>query len=545
MKKRIYFGLFAGLFLTAGCADWDDHYEDALPSGTSGQNLWEQLKSNAELSDFCEVLEQTKVYRMHKKTPVSYADLLSGGQSFTVLAPKNNTFNKDSLLNLVQTVTGDSAVEKSFVQNHLSRHLASVTVDSTRLMMLNSKRLNMLGNEIANVHVSEANNHASNGMLHVLDKAVVYYRNIFEQFCDAPELQSIGENLKRFNREVFDPDASVSNGVVEGVPVYIDSVVYEENRLLDRIGLLREEDSTYWAVAPVAEEWEKVKNEALEYFVFDNTYEKRDSLQQYYTMRALLEDAIFNMTDQKSVNDSLISVPYIRTNHTGLEGKHVYNVFYKPFDEGGILKGAQPISCSNGVVYKTQTWPFTPEQTYFKEIYVEGETTYLITDYEKCVYNTENHIADSVSQGKLLKITPLKSTDNWSVTFQVQNTLSGSYDVYAVVLPKSVLTQTDPDKRPNKFKATINYLDMDGKEESFSCKTADNKSEFQNQPERVDTILLAENFKFPTCNFEQSNTKFNIKLTCSITARQTSSYSREMYLDCIFLKPRTSKSEEE
>ncbi len=545
MKKKLYFGLFAGLFLMTGCADWDDHYENATPTGTAGMTLWEQLNQNAELSDFCEVLEQTKVYRMHKKTPVSYADLLKGGQSFTVLAPKNNTFNKDSLLSLVQTVAGDSSVEQSFVQNHLSRHLVSVTADSARLMMLNSKRLNMLGNAIANVNVSRANSKASNGMVHVLDKAVGYNRNIYEQLCDDPELQAIGKDLKRFNREVFNPEASVSNGVIEGVPVYIDSVVYEENRLLDHIGLLREEDSTYWAVAPTTAGWTKARNEAQEYFVFDNTYDKRDSLQQYYTARALLEDAVFNMTDQKSVTDSLVSVPYIRTNHTGLKGKHIYNVFYKPFGKGGILEGAQTVSNSNGVVYKTAEWPFTPEQTYFKEIYVEGETTYLMIDYDKCVYNQENLLADSVSQGKFLRITPLKSTDNWDVTFQLQNTLSGSYDVYAVVLPKSVLTKENPDLRPNKFKATINYIDMDGKEQSFSCKTADDKTEFQNQTERVDTILLAENFKFPTCNFEQNNTNFSIRMACSITTRQTASYSREMYLDCIFLKPRTSKSEEE
>ncbi len=416
MKKKIYFGLFAGLFLMTGCTDWDDHYEDALPSGTAGMSLWEQLRQNGELTDFCEVLEQTKVYRMHKKTPVSYADLLSGGQSFTVLAPKNNTFNKDSLLNLVQTVAGDSSVEKSFVQNHLSRLLTSVTTDSVRLMMLNGKRLQVVGSEIAGINVSTPNSHASNGMVHVLDKAVNYNRNIYEQFCDDQELYTIGQNLKRFNREIFDPDASVSNGVVEGVPVYIDSVVYEENRLLDRIGLLRAEDSTYWAVAPTTAGWEEARNEALTYYVFDNTYEKRDSLQQYYATRALLEDAIFNMTDQRSVNDSLISVPYIRTIHTNMQGKHVYNVFYKPFEEGGILYGAQPMNCSNGVVYKTAKWPFTPEQTFFKEIYVEGETIYLISDYDKCVQTIETHAADSVSQDKFLKITPLKSTDNWSVT---------------------------------------------------------------------------------------------------------------------------------
>ena len=110
--------------LTA-CSDWNDHYEGTADAGSAGGTLWQQMKANPQLSDFCEVLEQTKVYRMHKKTPVSYADLLNSGQSFTVVAPVNGTFDKAALLQQVQTVTGDSAVEKSFAMNHISRSLIS------------------------------------------------------------------------------------------------------------------------------------------------------------------------------------------------------------------------------------------------------------------------------------------------------------------------------------------------------------------------------------------------------------------------------------
>lgn len=546
MFKRLYIpSLFFGLFLFSACSEWDDHYENSLPSGEAGAPLWDQLKSNANLSDFCEVLENTNLYRMHKKTPVTYADLLKNGQAFTVLAPVNNTFNKDSLLNLVQTVSGDSAVEKSFVQNHLSRLLVSVNADSVRMMMLNSKRLNVVNGKVEGVQVAQANKHSRNGVLHVLDKAVDYNRNIYEMLCDHPQLSEIGMNLSRFNEDIFDPDASVSNGVIEGVPVYIDSVVYERNRMLEQIGLLKEEDSVYWAVVPTTQGWKDAWEVVSTYYVFDKTNDKRDSLQHYFTMRALLDDAIFNKTDQWDVNDSLLSVPYIRNTHSYAKGKHVYNVFKEPFKEGGILYGSEPIECSNGIVYKTAKWPFTPEQTFFHEVFVEGEAEYLMTDYTKCIYHFETHVADSVSENKYIVISPLSSTDNWSVTYQLNDILSGCYDIYAITLPKSVYSQKDPDVRPNKFNASINYVDEDGKVQTFACQTADGKKEFQNTTERVDTVLLAKNFKFPTTNYNQNTSKFSIKITCSITARQTSSYSREMYLDCIYLKPRTSKSEEE
>ena len=62
-----------------GCSEWDDHYENADMGGATS-TLWQQLKENPQLTDFCQVLEQTKVFRMHKKTPAS-APRNSSGQS--------------------------------------------------------------------------------------------------------------------------------------------------------------------------------------------------------------------------------------------------------------------------------------------------------------------------------------------------------------------------------------------------------------------------------------------------------------------------------
>ena len=520
------------------CSDWNDHYEGTADAA-EGATLWQQLKANPQLSDFCDVLEQTKVYRMHKKTPVSYADLLSSGQSFTVMAPVNGTFNKDSLLRLVQTVVGDSAVEKSFVQNHITRSLVSSTPETTKMLMLNMKRMTMANGAVDNIPVTVANTKSSNGVLHVMQHALPYNYNILEMLSDNPQLENIGANIRSFNEDIFDPAASVSNGVVDGVPVYVDSVVYERNRLLENIGLLDAEDSTYLVVVPTTEGWNEVYNETSKYFVYDKGIDKRDSLQQHYTMRALLEDGVFNMTDQKSVNDSLISVPYLRTNQSFEKGKKVYHVFQKPFEEGGILYGAQKLQCSNGSVYTTPKWSFKPTDTFFKELRTEGESTWMITQERDCSYNTRRQIADSISSGSYLQIIPKSGTSNWELTFRISNTLSGDYDICAVILPQSVAgLSTD---RPCKFKATINYVDEDNIPQSFNC----GNTQFQSDPARVDTVVLAEAFHFPTCNYDQNEVKVTLKLQCSILARETSRFSREMYLDCIYLRPRTSKSEEQ
>lgn len=527
------------VIMLASCSDWNDHYEGTADAASEGATIWQQMKATPELSDFCDVLEQTKVYRMHKKTPVSYADLLSGGQSFTVLAPVNNTFNKDSLLQLVQTVRGDSAVEKSFVQNHITRSLVSSSPNNAKMLMLNMKHMTMENGLVDNTPVKLANTKSSNGMFHILQHALPYKHNILEMLCDNPQLTDIGANIMSFNEDIFDPTSSVSNGVIDGVPIYVDSVVYERNRLLENVGLLDAEDSTYLVVVPTTEGWREIYNETSQYFLYDKSVEKRDSLQQYYTMSALLEDAVFNMTDQKSIQDSLISVPYLRTNQSFEKGKKVYHVFQKPFEEGGILYGANKLDCSNGRIYTTPKWSFKPTDTFFKELRTEGESTWMLTQERDCSYNIRRQIADSISSGSYLQIIPKSGTSNWELTFRISNTLAGDYDICVVLLPQSVAGLNNG--KPCKFKATINYVDEDNNAQSFNC----NNTQFESNAERVDTIVVAEGFHFPTCNYDQNEVKVTVKLQCSILARETSRYSREMYLDCIYLRPRTSKSDEQ
>lgn len=515
------------------CTEWDDHYEgDHL--GTVDQTLWQQLKSNTQLSDFCQVLEQTKIFRMHKKTPVSYADLLNSGQSFTVVAPVNGTFNKDSLLQLVQTAQGDSVVERFFVLNHLSRSLSSIEQDSKKMPLLNKKHVTMENGTIEGVNLTSYNLRAKNGILHVAARPLPYQRSLYESLSDKEELSSIGKILRQYEEDYFDANSSVSSGIIEGVPIYVDSVVIERNRMLQQIGLINAEDSTYWMIAPTTAGWNEAWNEASKYFVYDAKVLKRDSLQQHWTTRALLDDAVFNLTDQRTLTDSLVSVQYLTYRNLSTNGKPMYHVFQKPFEPGGILYGAEREECSNGVLFKTQQWPFTPEQTYLRELWSEAEQAQLITSNTECTYNPRRLTSRLISEGGYLQIVPRTATSNWEMTFRVNNTLSGKYDICAIILPKSIADVSLTDSKPCKFKAVINYVDTLGTAKTFNC----NNKQFQSDPERIDTIVLAEAFEFPVCNYNQNDIKVSIKLQCSILARETSRYSREMLLDCIYLRPR-------
>ena len=531
--------LAGGGWMGVSCSDWDDHYEANTSQG-SNLTLWQQMQQEPQLNDFCQVLEQTKVFRMHRKTSVSYADLLaSGGQSFTVVAPKNGTFNRDSLLRLVQTNQGDSVVEKFFVLNHISRSatsLSGIKADATEMLLLNGKHVSIAANDIQGVSISGPNKHASNGVLHIAEHPLPYDYNLYEALCDMPDMAGIGGYLRQYEEDWFDAESSVSSGIVEGVPVYVDSVVIERNRMLERIGLIAAEDSSYWVVAPTTAGWNRAWEQTEKYFVYDKSVLKRDSIQQFWTTRALLDDAIFNLTDQKSTQDYLLSVPYYSWLKSWTTNKPIFHVFLRPFAPGGILYGAQAVNCSNGILYKVDEWPFTPEQTFFKELWSEGESTWLITAEKDCRYNTRRQVADSISENGYLQIIPDNNRSNWELTFRVNNTLAGDYDICAILLPKSITGQTNlkaEDSLACKFRVTINYADEEGR------ILSDNRDniQFKNNPLKVDTIVLAEAFHFPTCNYDQQDIKTTVKLSCYIMNRENRDYSREMYLDCLYLRP--------
>ena len=537
--RRQPIGLFSIIYsllfsmMIASCADWDDHYEDPLSRADAEPTLWQAIQQRPELSNFSEVLSKTMVYKQHKKTSVSYANLLDGAQSYTVLAPVNGTFNKDSLLNLLATNSGDSIVERSFVGNHLSHNLATNSSNPVEFFLLNAKRVTLGNNMALQVPVKEANVKAKGGIMHVLQNTLPYRYNLYEIMLNDPRYSLIGSQLSSYQHDEFNPNLSVEGGMVDGEQIYVDSVFNERNLLLEHVGLLADEDSSYIFLVPKADEWQRVWDEAMGYFRYDSTVEGGDSLQRFWANYALLNDAIFSRTLNPSPEDSLVTDKYDRRYPK-------YHVFHRPFDKGGILYDATPVDYSNGTLYTTNHWPLTPQTSYQREIKIEGERTGLILENTGSTYTTRIHAADSVSENEYLDIIPANVNSNWTITFKMENTLAGTYDICAVVLP---LTVYDPYAavKPYMFQAVINYVDEKGKAQSFDC----NKTKFSNDPTRVDTLLLAENFTFPVCNYDQNNMKFTVTLKCSILARETKNYSREMFLDCIYLRPKNKMTTEQ
>jgi len=516
--------------LLVGCSDaWDDHYNNTEQAAAT-ESLLQRIKQNAELSDFLRVCQATHLYNNMHSTPVTYAELLDADQTLTVWAPLNGTFNVDSLLELCQTAQGDSTVGLHFVANHVSRNLYNMnSATSESVKMLNDKYLPLTAQKFFTSSVVSGNYNipASNGVLHVISSDAPYTYNLYEGLTSLGRYAHIGSLLKSFERKELDENRSIQSGLVDGRKVYSDSVMVTENDLFFSLDDIINEDSTFMMLVPDANLWAPIYEEASSLFNY-GSIEKADSVERYWKTVCLVQDLIFNRNRavNKSPLDSLITAAYTPR-------EWPYHVYYKPYDADSLFDRAQitdSMACSNGVIYHIGQWPFDTRQLYFHPVKVEGEFTSNLIENTLCTTNFRETAMEGVSGRSYLDIVAKTSTSNWTATFEVKNTLSGTYDICIVTLPKTAYLPNSRDTKPNKFKATLTYTDLQG-----AKQTVDYDTEMTTSGTKIDTVLIGR-FTFPVCNYQQPDATVSLQIRCSISNRQTS-YSREMFLDCIYLKP--------
>ncbi len=588
MKKKFKYLLFAsisGLALTACTDTWDDHYGQVPDTQYGNASLYEVLSAQPELSDFCRVLDKATLFANSRQTPITYKELLSADQFFTVWAPVNGTFNADSLIELCQTTHGDSLVEPQFLLNHIARYAHSFgNSEDTLVIMLNGKKLPLSDVNFGTATALKTNIAARNGVVHMVKTPSTYFNNIYEAMFNLPEFAHMGMFFKDYEKLTFDESSSLPCGVEDGKTVYIDSVFYKT--IFGGFGPIYHEDSLVWMLAPTKEVWDPIYEEAKSYYDYSNLA-KGDSITNYLAHYAVMQDLFFvpKKWRQKAINDSIVSNSW----YGNERGEH-YNVYYKPFEPGGIFAQdwKDSVICSNGKILVMNSWPFTKEQLYFKPItlptYAFKGLVGDISDYGgnakktktlNMTWYTANN--DSVKDG-YLSLVPEANTEKYFVEFEIPSVLSGKYDIYVVVLPKSVNPNNDMgtttagirNKLPNKFTVELYYKGKDNKDyyvESknrykfdastpgyyedgkkdtsipylFEGNAVDNKgvrdySSFVNDPLRVDTIKLCT-MQFPTCNYGQTPVTNHLVLINNVKSSEARNYADYMYISAVLLKP--------
>ena len=568
----------------ASCADWSDHYdENAGASDTSGLSLYAQIAARPELSDFRRVIDRAHVYANNRPTTLRYSDMLNGSQFYTVFAPKNGSFNCDSLLSMCDTAEGDSLVGTQFLSNHIARYRHSAG-SNEQVLMLGGKTQHLAGQYMGGAPIAVANTQASNGILHIMGTDYQYRCNIYEALISLDKYQHIGKFLRGYQITEFDPNSSTEQGVVDGKTVYCDSVFYTYNIILNTIDRIDREDSTFIMFVPSAALWEKIYPKAKERFTYANAGKTdrdqvvADSMQNLYSHYSLIQDLVFNPIWQTSPQDSITTTTWNKMSYP-------YHVYYKPYDAGGLFSyKTDSTICSNGIIYEMDEWPFDNTMLYFQKI--EREAEGLIydnyeTDKKTLSIKRCQITADSVSGG-YINVTPVTATDGFYLEYELPNVLRGDYDVKIIYLPKTVYDPTlDPDSkktadrnafRPCKFTATITYSGTDGKSYTVDTRAKyvidpsspryyvedkagdfimdcnfdadkDKTRAFITDRYCVDTVQICS-FHFPACNYGQSKCTSRLKITNSVTSKENTvtGYSANMLIDKILLIPHNDET---
>ena len=548
-------GLMASALAFGACSDtWDDHYDQSGGVSGNSTSLWATIASNSELTNFARVIDSC-----------GYRASLDGDQVFSVFAPTNAGFSStqaDSVITLYEqekrsgVITKDNKAVKEFLQNHIALYNYSVAASGqdTAIVMMNGKYLTLGNASFDGRPLLTKNQLTRNGVLFTMKGTAEYKPNIFEYLSRDASLDSLSNFLYSYNVYEFDPNQSVPGEIVDGQTTYLDSVKVLKNDLLDYyIGTVNEEDSTYWMVVPNNSEWDRLLTQYQPYFNYGDKVEKRDSMQYLYSHMFIPNGSVFSMgwNTEQSMQDSAYSVNArsytAREQIYGFKGAKYY-VYDdpKPFEPGGVFYGAEKVKCSNGLVLKVPGWNIHPTQTFMRKIIVEAESSNYRKEYDEnqsripsIVYVPSDNppYYNQVSKHAYVELLSKSKDAKPSVTYYIPDVLSNvPYDIKLVMAPAIAgdSLATEEQRKLLMVNVELGYQNQNGRETTTKLL---NRKECKK--DAVDTLLVAKDFKFPTCTYG-IDPQVTLKITSSgrPPGSRKEKYQTSLRIDCIILEPK-------
>ena len=521
--KYLIISLLLGIVSFTSCNDaWEEHYNPGAGI-KSNLNLYDYIKAQPDLTTFTKMLKIA-----------GYDTILTKPQTFTVWAPVNSGLTGVDLK--------DSVFVTNIVKNHISRFSYPTSgVSSKTVFMLDQKfivfKRTESGFSFGGKTLLQANTSTFNGILHKVDGYVPYLMNIWEFIGKTPGLDSLKAYLYSQSTSLFDQAHSVEIGTNSQNQAVYDSVIIFSNPILDKIGHLQLEDSTFSAILPNNTAWVKVYNLIKSNY---NTLPKDGGIaqQRLNTQWAIVRNSVFKFKDlliDPVMYDSLIST-------TG-------SVF-RP--SSYLFDGATRNTVSNGYAYVTDSLRFKAADSWQQPIKVEAENSSYGRSflYSSIYIRSGLGSAYTISQNKYLVCEPTtvsKSTQN-SVTFPIPNTLSGKYKISCVFVPTSIALAGDA--RQYKVRFSLSYVNTAGLQVTNAVITATNTVStvngavgaiFSTNPSDI-TKMFVTQINFPYCNIlttksALSDITVKLKVENAALIGETVNFDRILRIDYIILEP--------
>ena len=505
----------------AACTDvWDEHYQSD-PALNGSESLWELISNDPELDDFEALLQAT-----------GYADILKQKRNYTVWAPVNlsDVLDMESLRTANDSLL--TVYRKEIVENHIADYsqVAGGIRDKEdkknykRVVVLNGKSYHFEGQvgheySFAGQQLKASNIVATNGVLHKLDNGVLFAANIWEQMAKESSISAFYDFLNKDTKTEFNVNASVLGPIVDGKQTYLDSVFSVKNRWIDwgGLGRLSVEDSTYTVYALTNDAWAEFYKKIRSYYIYPEVISKDelggDSLRvisDSLVREMMCENLVFSNTINKKFFqgecDTLISTRHRLFVNKESSSREADSLHY------GCLK---ELELSNGTLHIIDQVNYKPWTWGYDTIRVQGESlrdgenaaqgssnasesfyavsTYVPIDRDHALYGQISGGGVTVFQPRYDPAKDKAKQPKFHI--YARDILSANYRISIVMVPPHLL---DPEEakstKKNVFNATLEYINKEGtvvKKVLAAGKTY--------TPEKVDTIVLAENFKIDFC----------------------------------------------
>ena len=568
--KRSFFAATSLFSIFLVCSSCEDNIgikaTDEAPN--ADKTLYEVIMNDSELTDFVEVLNACNV--RSKKRPdeiISVADsLFNTSRVYTVWAPKNGTFKKDSIIKRINDGYRDD-VMKTFVFSHIANYLKAAKgkydEDGEHILMLNDKKLVFKGSydegyTFGGKELSEVNNRVKNGIIHKLSSVSEYTYNIWEYIytysqnqASLHKVDSLVNYLYSFNDTVFSEYLSIPGPVVNGAETYLDSVFNYENKLLSRynggVGNLNNEDSLYTFYLPTNDVWDNMIAKAEKHFNYTlkspNANIKVDtalidSLRHYYPRHNIIKYLAYSEIEQRDYKYSADSVMPVQYEYPR---KHFAR---SVFNEEAVVDTKV---LSNGTIKVINEFPYSMFDLWHDTIRIEAEDMGLLnideTESEEWIkrYNVSdkaiNKEAGTKISGQYISFGDENNTKN-KLCYYIPGVKSATYKVALIFVPRNITSsKVNPDdyKKP-RFRCTVKqYFPATG----LIDNVASSEANIQPAKDRIDTLYLKKLMTFPICEYNIATKVENYTAKIYIEGYNgtSSQYDNTIRLDAILLIP--------
>ena len=540
-RHKILAGAMLFGFMLAGSSCQDEVGIKVTPETPfADKTLYEVIVGDADLTDFVEVINACGEHCADS--------LFNKSRVYTVWAPVNDTFNKDSIIKEIADGNRD-IVFRSFVEAHIANHLvpANGTLDDDNIvLLLNNKNAIFAGNykdgyTFAGVQLDSNNKNirVKNGLLHKIVSPSEYKYSIWEYMKiahgDTWSIDSVAQYLYSYNVTEFNEGQSISGPVVNGEQTFIDSVFTTSNVWLDAwrgVGNINNEDSTYIVYVPTDELWEKMVKHAESHYNYDFSFAnmseatkiERDSLRRYYARLNNLKYMSYSVNEQKHVASSDSAMPAYRGGKRALFAKAELDGENVVFEK----------ELSNGIFKVVNAMPYKQTDLWHDTIFLEGENRNMWNFGEEAPEEVEvlNAFKSQLNKDSMLLGAEVSGGTYFSYTresaantakFKIPKVLSAKYHVAIVFVPKNITNELVDKEKMYPTKMTIAVKQNPGVGSAIKLYEATRTKALYTDPFKMDTMFLTTNGEKAViqpkyCEFYDGSAAKDYNVTLEITS---------------------------